>query len=769
MGFDALIAGLRVDSRPEPRSGPRFLDAAKGAAPIRNAVMIGNFPPRKCGIATFTRDTFTALRAQLPLAHWSLVAMDDLKADYDFPAEVTHTIPQDDTDAYIQIAGELNRTGAEVVFVQHEFGIYGGEAGSHLLLLLRRLQMPVIVTLHTVLEKPTPAQKRVMDEILSLASAVIVMSEMGADILARVHTAGPAKVYVIPHGAPERPYASPEQFKPALDLAGHRVFMTFGLLSPNKGLETVIRAMPEVLAEHPDALYVIVGATHPHLIANEGEKYRDSLVTLATSLGVAGNLRFVNRFVGDNELVDLLQAADLYVTPYLTEAQITSGTLSYAIALGKPVISTPYWHAKEALADGVGVLVAFGDSHAFAREITGLLSDNARRDQMARRAYKAGEPSRWRKVAAAAIDLAQSARATYRSNEEKSLRALARPSLVALERITDDCGVVQHSKFTVPDRRHGYCTDDNARALSLMARISGGASASRIAYSAAAFVTHAWNPDTGRFRNFMGFNRNWLDEGGSDDCCARAFESLCLTARHSDRADLRAWASHLARDAFVHAAEWRSLRSLALLIKALTADAGASIPSDVATAAIRVNALKLHDALVEGRANGHNWFEPCLSYDNARLPEAMILAGQHLHDKVILNAGLDSLDFLMRKQTSAHGWFTPVATSSFDATSACHPAFDQQPIEALATVDASLAAYRATNDPRRASIARDAFQWFDGHNDHGLSLANPDDGGCFDGLTADGCNQNQGAESILSYQLAAAAMRDHLRQKAQLI
>ena len=320
-------------------------DAAP-SAPIRNAAMIGNFPPRKCGIATFTRDTFASLRKQMPGARWSLVAMDDQEAQRSYPPAVTHIIQQDDSQSYVRVAELLNRSGAEIAFIQHEFGIFGGEAGSHLLLLMRRLTMPVVVTLHTVLEKPNPAQKRVLDEILKLASAAIVMTETGADILGRVHRVGPEKVLVIPHGAPERPFASPEKFKPALGLAGHKVLMTFGLLSPNKGVETIIRGLPEILERHPDALYVEVGATHPHRLVREGEAYRETLVALATSLGVADHLRFVNRFVADEELVDLLQAADLYVTPYLTEAQITSGTLSYAIALGKPIVSTPYLHAR---------------------------------------------------------------------------------------------------------------------------------------------------------------------------------------------------------------------------------------------------------------------------------------------------------------------------------------------------------------------------------------------------------------------------------------
>lgn len=760
MGFDASRNGKPLRDR--------LQEAAKTAAPIKNAAMIGNFPPRKCGIATFTRDAFAGLRAELPGAVWSLVAMDDRTGAHDYPDAVTHVIAQDDPAAYVRVADELNRSGAEVAFIQHEFGIFGGEAGSHLLLLMRRLKMPIVVTMHTVLEKPTPPQKRVMDEILQRAAAAIVMSETGADILARVHRVGPSKVHVVPHGAPERPFASPEAFKAKQGLAGRKVFMTFGLLSPNKGLETIIRGMPEILACHPDALYLIVGATHPNLVAQEGEAYRESIVELAASLGVADNLRFINRFVSDDELVDLLQAADLYVTPYLTEAQITSGTLSYAIALGKPVISTPYLHAREALADGVGVLCGFSDSKAFAREISGLLTDQIKREAMARRAYRAGEPSRWRKVSGAVVDLATACRAEYHRKEEDAFRALARPGYSALLRITDDCGVVQHSCFSVPDRRHGYCTDDNARALSLAARLLNEGEASdglnRLAYTSAAFVNHAWNPETGRFRNFMGFDRRWLDDGGSDDCCARALESLCLMARFASRPDLRDWAISLGRDVVRHAPEWLSMRSHALIIKAMIAGEGLIAGQDECRKLVEASALALVEGFISGRGD-HGWFEPCLSYDNARLPEALILAGQFLDDPDLTDAGLAALEFIMERQTSPQGWFCPVATSSFALSDADHPCFDQQPIEALATVDACFAAWRASGDGRWVEHAEAAFLWFGGDNDHGRALASPGDGGCYDALTATGFNRNQGAESILSYHLASATVRSQLRYR----
>ena len=753
MGFDSATAIVRaLQPVITPSTRPR----------LKRAAMIGNFPPRKCGIATFTHDTFDSLRLALPRTGWSLVVMEDKGGNHVYQKPVTHVLPQDDLAAYQATADELNRSGVDVVFLQHEFGIFGGNSGAHILTLLNRLQMPVVTTLHTVLQTPNPEQKRVLDDILRISSAVIVMTEMGADILERLHGAGPTKVHVIPHGAPERPFSATDPFKAPLGLSGNKVIMTFGLLSPNKGLETIIRGLPAILERHPDTVYLIVGATHPHLLKHEGETYRDGLVDLALSLGVADNLRFINRFVGDAELVDLLQAADLYVTPYLTEAQITSGTLAYAIALGKPVISTPYWHAKEALADGVGVICPFNDTAAFTREIIDLLADDVRRDAMARSAYRTGEPSRWRKVAEETTGLALACLTSHERRKEEAFRPLARPKLDGLLRMSDDCGVMQHSRFGAPDRRHGYCTDDNSRALSLMARLASEGpldpAALQLGLSCAAFLNHAWNPETGRFRNFMGFDRRWLDEGGSDDCCARALEALCLLARDWPQTDLRDWAGDLAREVMQHMHTWTSLRSRALTIKALMA-AEHTIISEAETCRLIADAGGELLRCAQHGATSHRWFEPNLSYDNARLPEALILAGQRLQDPDMLSAGIDTLDFLMKRQLGAHGFFTPIATSAFAETSADHIHFDQQPIEALATVDACLAGWRATGATRYAHAARLAFEWFGGRNVHGVALARPSDGICCDGLTIDGLNRNHGAESILSYHLAASSVR----------
>jgi hypothetical protein len=418
------------------------------------------------------------------------------------------------------------------------------------------------------------------------------------------------------------------------------------------------------------------------------------------------------------------------------------------------------------LADGIGVICPFNDTRAFTREIIGLLSDDTRREGMARRAYRAGEPSRWRRVASETIGLATVARGAHEKRVEEAFRTLARPKLDGLLRMSDDCGMLQHSRFGAPDRRHGYCTDDNARALALMARLaSEGApddAAVRVATSCAAFVSHAWNSETGRFRNFMGFNRQWLDEGGSDDCCARALEALCLMARHWPQPGLAEWAADLARDVVKHTGEWSSLRAQALIIRSMLVAEGGIIGDQEAQKNIEAAASILLQAARQGRDEGHDWFEPCFAYDNARLPEALMLAGDRLQDPDMLSMGIELHDRIMKRQTSAKGWFMPVATSCFDNDGADHVHFDQQPIEALATVEACFTAWRVTGDTRHCADARMTFNWFGGHNVHGLALARPEDGICHDGLTVAGLNRNHGAESILSYHLAAIVIREFL-------
>ncbi len=739
------------------------------AATITNAAIIGNFPPRQCGLATFTRDMYNCLTKALPQADFSVVAMNEAGATYDYPAEVTHELPQDERPAYRRLADDLNKSGTQVLFVQHEFGIYGGPSGAWLLDCLERLDMPVVTTLHTILETPNDEQRHVMKALIRLSSTLITMAHKGAEILKRVYGVPDSQVVVIPHGAPSRPLRDTSEFKDLLNLSGRKTLTTFGLLSPNKGIETVIAALPAVAKACPDVLYLVIGATHPHLVRHEGEAYRDRLKAMAHDLGVENHIRFIDTFVGDNDLIDILQATDVYVTPYLTEAQITSGTLSYALALGRPVVSTPYWHAQEALAGGIGTLCPFGDSDAFATAISALLASDEARAGMSGRAYQSGLRSRWLAVARAYVTRAEGdVRAHVSKPAAPGFSIGERPVWGAIERMSDDCGIFQHGKYRLPDRQHGYCTDDNCRALTLEAKQSLVVELTprqvELAYVYAAFVNHAWNPETGRFRNFMSYGRRWLDDGGSDDCCARTFESLVDVIRSNLPEDIRQWAADLAHRVSQVAALWSSVRSRAVMIKALARGLGRFGDADAMKAMIATFGRDLHSLFCRHAHRDHVWFEKRLSYDNARLSEGLILAGEFLGEPDMVEDGVRSLRWLMHRQTVPKNGvrcFAPVATSQFDADTGDHPLFDQQPLEVLATIDACLTAWRVTGDRAWRQEAVRAWDWFHGRNCLGLDMVT-EDGGCYDGLTPDGVNRNQGAESILAYPLSWTALKGEL-------
>lgn len=730
----------------------------------RHIVLLGNFPPRRCGIATFTHDVYRALRSACPEAVIDVVAMTDPGVTHDYPSEVAFDIRQNERADYATAARRINTLKPDVVCVQHEYGIFGGDAGDYLLDLLDAIDCPVVTTLHTVLIAPDLHQRRVLLRLAQRSSKLIVMADKGREILRKVYGIGDGKIAVIPHGAPDRPLLDTAVAKPRFGLEGSEVMLTFGLLSPNKGVETMIRALPRIVAARPSALYLVLGATHPHLIAREGEAYRDTLKALADELGVADHVRFVETYVGDEDLMDYLSAADIYVTPYLNEAQITSGTLTFAVALGRPVISTPYWHAQELLADDRGVLVPFGDVDAMADAAVTLLSDADRRGEISANAYAAGRTMLWSSLAERYLGLFDDAARGALVNLRAPPRLeLPEPILSGVHRLTDDCGIIQHTILGVPDRRHGYCLDDNARGLMLLHRLSEGRFAPShvdgLATTYAAFVQHAWNEDLGAFRNFMGYDRAWREEVGSDDSFGRGFWACCATAAAAPRNDLKVWGSGLADRILPFAERHTSLRTRAFimlgLVDLLTAHPGHSR----ARACLADFADALEAALAERAGTDWPWFEDTLSYDNARLPEALVRAGHVLKREDTLRAGLSALTWLCRMQTAPAGHFRPVGTRSFGVYRALPEIFDQQPLEAWATIDACASAFDVTGDRVWLTEARKAYDWYFGLNDLGLRLALPEAGLCYDGLTPHSVNLNQGAESVLAFQLATCAMQ----------
>ncbi len=744
-----------------------------GATRLTRLAFVGNSLPRRCGIATFTTDLQGAIAQRRPDLETAIVAMTDDGQTYDYPPSVPFEIHETAISEYHGAADFLNQGRFGAVCLQHEFGIFGGEAGGHIMALLQRLTMPVVTTLHTVLVAPTPAQRLVLGRIIDASSKVVVMAEKAYELLTTNYGIEADKIEIIPHGIPDFTFVEGDQTKAKekYGFSGKTVILTFGLLSPNKGIEVMIDAMPAILKGRPDAVYVVLGATHPNLIRRQGESYREDLTARARDLGVADHVVFLDRFVDQATLLELISMCDIYVTPYLNEAQMTSGTLAYSFGLGKPVVSTPYWHARELLAGERGILVPFGDAEATGRAIGGLLADDAKRDAMRLRAYAASRSMTWENVAKRYLEVLEDAQAVGRLAVITKLEPAAafrssHPPDMQLDHflaMCDDTGLFQHAIHSVPDRSHGYCIDDNARALLLACALNtpGEAALSEILTSRlAAFVQHAWNPDTRRFRNFMSFDRRWLEDTGSEDSHGRTLWALGVCSGADSSPSRRRWAAALFAEALPTVNSFSSPRAWAFALLGLDAYC-ASAPGDGIALSIRKSLADRLLVLIRAvETDEWVWFEEGLSYDNARLPQALIVTGIATGNVAYREAGLRSLRWLMTQQTAPSGHFRPVGTQSFGKTRSSPRAFDQQPLEAAATISACLAAERATGDLAWVTTAHRVFAWFIGGNDLLSPLADLETGACRDGLHPDRPSENRGGESVLAYLLSLAEIRE---------
>lgn len=743
------------------------------ASAIRKVAFLGDYLPRKCGIATFTTDLRCAVATEFPAIQCLVVPVNDLAAAYDYPEEVRFEMAEQDLPSYLQAADFLNITDVDVVCVQHEFGIYGGPAGSHVLGLLRELRMPIVTTLHTILREPNSEQRRVMRELIRVSTRLVVMSERGREFLHDVYKAPAAKIDFIPHGIPDMPFADPNYFKDEFGVAGKQVLLTFGLLSPNKGIEHALGALPDIVREFPNVVYIVLGQTHPNLLRHEGEAYRLTLERLAKDLGVQKHVVFFNRFVELEELMRFIGAADIYLTPYLTEAQITSGTLAYAFGAGNAVVSTPYWHAAELLTADRGKLVPFRDAGAIAAAVVELLRDEPLRHTMRKNAYKMGRDMVWSRVAQLYATSFERARHDHsfvgrKSSPIKTLDEqpgqLPELKLDHLFRMSDSTGIFQHASFTVPNFAEGYCTDDNARALVLALLLQRlGCDSPRLgaqATTCAAFLNHAFNRKSGRFRNFMSFDRHWLEEVGSEDCQGHALWALGLCVSQAGQGSFQMLAAQLFERALPVAAEFASPRAWACTLIGIDEYLGRFSGDRRASQIREALATRLMQSYGDTAGENWHWFEEVVSYANAKLPHALILSGRCMNAAPMLETGLKALRWLTEVQTSAAGAFRPVGSNGFYPRGQARAQFDQQPIEAQATVSACIEAYRATSDMFWVTEARRAFEWFLGRNDLGLALYDPGTGGCRDGLHMDRLSQNQGAESTLAFLLALAEERE---------
>jgi glycosyltransferase involved in cell wall biosynthesis len=739
---------------------------------IKRVAFIGNYLPRQCGIATFTTDLCEAFAAKFSKTTCIVLPINDIDAGYAYTNRVRFELVEKDIASYHRAADFLNINNVDLVCLQHEYGIYGGVAGSHILALLRKLRMPVVTTLHTILKEPDTNQRRVLEEIVALSDRVVVMSERAVEFLKEIYSVAADKIDMIPHGIPDIPFVDPSFHKDLFGVEGKMVLLSFGLLSANKGIEDVIAAMPSILAKYPNVVYMVVGATHPNVLRHDGETYRLSLQRLARNKGVEDHVIFYNRFVSIEELLEFISATDIYITPYLTATQITSGTLAYTLGAGKAIISTPYWYAEEMLAEERGVIVPFQKPDAIAEKVLELLNNESKRHAMRKRAYLFGRAMIWSEVAQRYMESFQRAQSERRDfavsgyaieTLAKHLGELPPLKLDHLRQMTDSTGILQHAGFTVPNYGEGYTIDDNARALIVATLLEklGIADADSLANRYMAFVCYGFNPLSRRFRNFMNYQRQWLEETGSDDSHGRTLWALGTVLGNSNNHPLQSMAGTLFEQALAAILPTSSPRAWAFSIigihEYLRRFSGDSMANQIRNEL----AERLLQLYKQNRTDKWHWFEESLSYCNAVLPQAMLMSGQWIPNHVMTEAGLESLSWLAELQHAKTngGHFVPIGSNGFYQQGGERAHFDQQPVEAQAMISACLEAYRSTGDACWHKEAQTAFEWFLGHNDLNLPLYDPTTGGCRDGLHPDRPNENQGAESTLAFLQASLELR----------
>jgi len=730
---------------------------------INNVAVIGNYLPRMCGIATFTTDLVEALSATNARARCWAVAMNDKPVGYHYPSKVQFEINQNVIQEYILAAGFLNINQADVVCLQHEYGIFGGPHGSYILHLLRDLRMPIVTTLHTVLKNPLPEQRDVLKKIIDLSERIVVMAELARKFLVEIYDVDNEKITFIHHGIPDTPFIDPNYYKDLFGVEGRRLILTFGLLSPNKGIEYMIRAMPEIVKKYPDVVYIVLGATHPHIKATYGEEYRINLIKLAKDLGVDGNIIFHNRFVELNELCEFLGSADIYVTPYLSETQIVSGTLAYALGTGKAVVSTPYWYANEMLAENRGIIVPFKDHEALAQQVLRLFNDDPLRHAMRKRAYTFGRSAAWTEVGRQYHKVFEEIKASrmhhprisfYASTLKREDFVLPQIRLDHMIRLTDDTGIIQHAVFSVPNWNHGYCTDDNARALTVALSaqdlLPDNKTLEQLQVLYLSFLYHAFNEKPERFRNFMAYNRTWPEEIGSDDSQGRAIWALGVNSALSRDHGCQSLGTKLFHRALKRMLEIESPRSLAFSIIGIHAYLRKYSGDSEVRRLRKILSARLYKQFEGNLDEGWPWFEDTVTYANGSIPHALLLSGQWTQNTEMIEKALRSLEWLLEIQTK-EGHVSIIGNNGWFTRGGAKANFDQQPLEIHSLIEACLEAYNVTKDKKYTDALWRCFHWFLGQNDLGVSLYDYKTAGCRDGLQPDGENYNEGAESTLAW------------------
>ena len=741
---------------------------------INSVAVIGDYLPRQCGIATFTTDLVEGLSSEAPDIYCWAAVMNDKPEGYAYPEKVRFEINQNKLSDYSMASQFLNISQPDIVCLQHEYGLFGGPAGSHLLKLLGDLRMPVVTTLHTILKDPAPEYRAVMGKLSELSDKLVVMSRKASDFLKDIYAVPEEKIAFIHHGIPDTPFIDSSFYKDKFGVEGKKVLLTFGLLSPNKGIENVLQALPAVIKKHPDVVYIILGATHPHILKLHGDAYRIMLQQLVRKLDIDEHVIFQNRFVELKELCEFLGIADIYVTPYLEEAQITSGTLAYAMGTGKAVISTPYWYATEMLAEDRGRIVPFHNPDAMAQQIIDLLDNDVDRHAMRKKAYMFSRDAVWKEVSRKYLQVFSEVRQNRTLNPRprhsyvENIKAITNFELPEikldhLKAFTDDTGILQHANYTIPDRTHGYCTDDNARALLVAAMGEkylpvNGWGLDLLSGHYLGFLLYAFNEKKGRFRNFMTYSRQWMEEVGSEDAHGRSIWCIGKAVAFLQNPGYLAMSTTLFNKALRAVENFHSPRAIAFSLVGIHAYLDKfSGDSDVRRVR-EILADRLFDQFKNNATDSWPWLENALNYANGKLPHALLLSGHRMQRNDMIDMGLNSLKWLLAIQTE-DGHFVPIGSNGWYERGGPRARFDQQPIEANAMIEACVKAFKITRDKSWFDNAVMCFNWYLGHNDLNLPLYDAKTGGCRDGLMADGINQNEGAESSLAWLLSLMALQ----------
>ncbi len=744
---------------------------------LRSIAFLGSYLPRRCGIATFSGDLADGIAKAAPLADVRSVAMNDRPEGYRYPPRVWFEVNQNRAGEYRLAADFLNMSKVDVCCLQHEFGLFGGPSGSYILDLLRRLRMPIVATLHTVLKDPNEDQLKVTRQLGELCDRFVVMADRAYEFLTDIYDIPKDKIKLIPHGIPDVPFVDPNFYKDHFGVEGKKVILTFGLLGPSKGIENMIEALPRIVDRHPDVVYIVLGATHPGVIAHAGEDYRISLKRRVTELGIEKHVQFVNKFVALDELVEFLGAADVYVTPYLNEAQITSGTLAYALGTGKATVSTPYWHAQELLDEGRGKLVPFGDAKSLAAAVNYLFDHETERHAMRKRAYQYTRPMRWQEVAGQYLNLFAEVREERNHNprpvdqQTRTLmdapRDLTEIKLDHLLTLTDDVGMLRHAKNTIPDRHHGYTTEVNARALVtvLMAQdhldFDAGGKVEPLISKYLSFLEHAFDPETERFRTKLGYDRRWQAEGLSEDVHAQAILALGESvARCQSRGQMTLAADLFHRalpacEVFEDPHAWaHTLIGIHAYLRRFSGDSHARRVREML-------AEKLFNRFRQSTSMDWTWPTDHLTYANARLPHALLMSGRWMFRNDMIESALYSLQWLQHVQEGEENRFSPVGDEGGMPRGGEKARFSQKPLEAAVTIEAYLEAFHVTDDPIWVDRADRCLNWFLGENDLHTPVYDHVSGGCHDALMSQSVNENQGAEATLAWLTSLLSLYEH--------